>query len=308
MTPAPAVRWREGLLRSGKRELWQRTAVPPGEAWARLGILHGYGDHSGRYREFMAWCAERGVLCQAFDFRGQGRSPGARGYVAGWGDYVADLAAYLAQPVPPEAALAPLFLLGHSHGGLVLAVALERGAVPAGLQGVILSAPHLHTGFPVPRYKVRLAGLLDGCLPWLPIASGLRDEWMTRDPEMLEDSRRDPLLVRAATPRWYRGMRAAQEEAMAHASRFRLPLLMLVPCADRVADPARMHDFFHAVGSPDRELLVFEGYQHELLRELGRERVYEAILGWMGRRAGRASTGTAGESGQEAPTTAPARE
>src|SRR5438477_11882791 len=74
-----------------------RTIRPASTAWARLGIVHGYGDHSGRYLHFMNWLAQRGVACHTFDFRGHGRSGGRRGYVARWQEFIHDLRAFLSQ-------------------------------------------------------------------------------------------------------------------------------------------------------------------------------------------------------------------
>src|SRR5688500_3489789 len=90
---------------------------------ARLAEVHGYGDHAGRYWELMTWLASRGVACHAFDFRGHGRSTGRRGFVRRWDEHLDDLRAFLDLPAlrhdsPGDP---PLFVLGHSHGGLVVA-------------------------------------------------------------------------------------------------------------------------------------------------------------------------------------------
>src|SRR3954468_14516314 len=79
-------------------QLFRRGVTPadPGHSTARLALLHGYGDHSGRYLHFMRWLAGRGVACHSFDFRGHGRSPGLPVYVRRWDEYLDDLAAFLA--------------------------------------------------------------------------------------------------------------------------------------------------------------------------------------------------------------------
>src|SRR5215213_6770385 len=97
--------------------LFRRWARPGGVAWARLALLHGYGDHSGRYVHFMQWLALRGVEVHALDFRGHGRSQGPRAHVRQWEDYLDDLAAFLdLDPLRIASERPPLFVLGHSHG------------------------------------------------------------------------------------------------------------------------------------------------------------------------------------------------
>src|SRR5688500_19660371 len=108
----------------GGHMLYRCSVVPaePALAAARLAVVHGYGDHAGRYVELMTWLAGRGVGCHAFDFRGHGRSTGRRGFVRRWEEHLDDLRAFLDLPElrhdsPGDP---PLFVLGHSHGGLVV--------------------------------------------------------------------------------------------------------------------------------------------------------------------------------------------
>src|SRR5437764_15326991 len=89
------VRVQEEPFPCGELALYRRRVEPEGGAWAELGILHGYGEHSGRYAEFMRWMAERGVACRALDFRGHGLAKGRRGFVTDWDDYLADVSAFL---------------------------------------------------------------------------------------------------------------------------------------------------------------------------------------------------------------------
>ncbi|HEU4751786.1 MAG TPA: alpha/beta hydrolase, partial [Armatimonadota bacterium] len=220
----------------GRPSLFRRTVRPAGPAWARVGVLHGYGDHGGRYGHFMRWLAERGVACHAVDFRGHGNAGGRRGFVSRWEEFLEDLREFLAcDPVAAEFPETPLFLVGHSHGGLVLAAAGEAGL--DGVAGCVFSAPYLRGKMRVPGYKTLAARVLDPVLPWLRISNGLRSDWMSSDPEMLEETGRDPLVLHTATPRWYLTCLRAQAEVLQRAPRFRQPLLMLVPEADPVADP-----------------------------------------------------------------------
>ena len=119
------------------------VATPAGKPIARLAILHGYGDHAGRYSHFMQWLAEHGIASYAVDFRGHGRSAGKPGFVHRWDDYLTDLRAFLAiDELSTANDLAPLFLLAHSHCALVAINAAYNGMLNH-CRGVILSAPYL---------------------------------------------------------------------------------------------------------------------------------------------------------------------
>src|SRR5258706_12146812 len=127
----------EKFIPGGAGKLFYRSVTPAGIAWARLALLHGYGDHCGRYLHFFRWLAERGVACHAIDFRGHGGSEGKRGFVRRWEEFLDDADALMEQAGFKSADGPPVFMLGHSHGGLVLAKAGMGGM--AGVAGTIFS-------------------------------------------------------------------------------------------------------------------------------------------------------------------------
>ncbi|HEY2584708.1 MAG TPA: alpha/beta hydrolase [Tepidisphaeraceae bacterium] len=262
--------------------LYRRIARPTNRAVARLSIVHGYGDHSGRYAHFMQWMALRGVACGAVDLRGQGAADGRRGFVRRWEDYLDDVRAFLSLPAPGETEAAPRFILGHSHGGLVVAAAGEAGLLEtAGIRGVVLTSPFLQSRMELPRVKVVLGRLVGLAIPWLPVSTGLNAEWMSSDSEMVEQTRNDPLCARVATPRWYAGQLRAQQRVMENAASFRLPLLVLAAGADPIAEPAAAERFVQRVGSAEKAFRILPGLLHELLRERGREQIFQEILTWV---------------------------
>jgi alpha-beta hydrolase superfamily lysophospholipase len=198
-----------------------------------------------------------------------------------------DLDAFLTQPGLHQPAIGPsappLFVLGHSHGGLVVAAdgVTRRSLARHDVRGVILSAPYLVNAFPVPRHKAVAARIANVVFPWLRIRSGVEPGMMSSDPDRVDDSRNDPLLLRCATPRWYLTHRAVQGDVLARAGEFSLPLLVLQGDADPIANPDGARAFYSAVGARDKELIVYPGFRHEVLRESGRERVYRDVLGWI---------------------------
>jgi len=281
MTTLQAARVDEGTFQGASGELHRRSVLPAARPWAHLGVLHGYGEHCGRHGAFMEWLAERGVACHALDFCGHGRSPGRRGFVQRWEQYLEDVSAFLALDHLSSRSRgdAPLFMLGHSHGGLVLACAGIRGL--PGVSGCILSSPYLRLRMPVPAYKILLARMADPFVPWLALPSGVKSEWMSSDEAMVHESRGDPLVFRTATPRWYLGALRAQAEALERAGDFRLPLLVLGGGADPVADPGIIQQFHDRAGSADKALRIYPDHLHEILRESGREAIFAEIQQWL---------------------------
>ena len=271
----------EGPLEGPAEALYRRSIEPDGNAVARLAIVHGYGDHCGRFLHFMRWMASRGVACHGVDLRGQGLAQGRRGYVRKWDDYLDDLETFLAS-ISSTPAAAPLFVLGHSHGGLVVGAAGESGLLrAAGARGVVLTSPYLRSRMKVPRSKVLLGRLAGLFVPWLPVGTGLQGEWMSSDPAMIEESRTDALCTHVATPRWYLGQLGAQKRVMENAAEFKLPLLVLGAGADPIADTSAAEEFTARAGSSDKACRVYPGLLHEILREKTREAVFEDILHWL---------------------------
>ena len=272
----------EGPVAGSGVTLYRRSFHPRGQSWARLAIVHGYGDHSGRHVHFMHWLAGRGVACEAVDLRGQGAASGRRGYVRRWEDYLQDVRTLLALPAAAGQEDLPLFVLGHSHGGLIVAAAgIDGPLAQFNVQGCILSAPFFRSRLPAPRKNLLLARLLNPIAPWFGVRTGLLPQWMSSDPAMVCLDQDDPLRCLVATPRWYLGLLRVQRQVMERAERFRLPLLMLIAGADPIADPAAEEQFFQNAGSGDKSRRVYPDHRHEPLREVSRESVFEDVLAWL---------------------------
>lgn len=258
---------------------------------AKLVIIHGYGDHGGRYRDLMLALAAAGISSHAVDLRGQGRSTGPRSAVRHWDDYLYDISTLMtSQHLGGDT---PTFVLGHSHGGLIAAVAAKRQLItptptvpqyPLTIRGVILASPFFAPAFTIPLWKLALARVANILAPDLRIRSGLKGIPMCRDPALQVETQNDPLICRTATPRWFLGATDAQQEVLTLADQISLPLLLLIGTGDTVADPAAMRLFFARAGSADKTKLEYPGLLHELHRELERQTVVNDILSWIQKR------------------------
>lgn len=264
----------DGLLLT--RQVWR----PPGGAAAALAVVHGYGEHAGRYRELAVELAERGYSLYVYDLRGHGRSAGRRGHISRFSDYLDDTAVYL-RTVGLEEEGRPLFLLGHSLGGLIAAAFVEERS-DAGLAGLVLSAPFLRLAIPVPPMRLHAARLLSRVAPTLNIGNPLDAAALSHDQAVVAAYRVDPLNHHVATARWAAEVLDAQLAALAAAPRIAPPLLVMYGEADAVTDPAAAHQLFAAAASPDKTEHAYPGYFHEIFNESGRGGPIGDLTSWLG--------------------------
>lgn len=243
-----------------------------------LTIVHGYGEHARRYGEFAGWLAERGWNVAALDLRGHGASGGRRGHIASFQQYLDDLDAFRAV-IQREVNAAADAILGHSLGGLIAVRYLEERST--GIEAAVLSSPALELALRVPPWKRALARWASRLTPWLSLPSGIAPEHLSHDPGVVDAYRRDPLVHRVATARWFIETLAAQRAAMARAGAIAIPLLVIVGDADPMVSSEAIQQFVERCGSRRKKLVVYEGFYHEPLNELGRERVWEEVLRWL---------------------------
>jgi alpha-beta hydrolase superfamily lysophospholipase len=272
----------DGFLNSADhlRLYWQRYT--PKGARATVLVLHGGGDHSGRYPALTTALVRAGFQVAFLDFRGHGQSDGRRWHVDLFADYLHDVDAFVAKLSQDGIAGESLFVLGHSQGGLIAALwAMNRGSV---LSGLVLSAPWFRLARPPHPLKLLAAKVIGTFAPGMPLDAGLDLSQLTSDPEMQRWTARDPLYRRKATPRWFHEASRAQREALRRAAELRAPLLVLAPGADSIADAGAARAFFDATAATDKKLVAFEGFRHELFNEARREEPIGEVVAWLSAR------------------------
>lgn len=244
---------------------------------ARIVVVHGYAEHRGRYVALASQLFDAGFACHLFDLRGHGESGGAPAHVERFDDYVDDLA-LVVDRVRAESAPVPLFLVGHSLGGLIaLMYVLRRD----GIDGVAVSSPFLQPAFEVSAAKKILAAVASRVVPSMALASPLAPESLSRDQRVVDAYESDPLVHRTTTPRWFVEVQQAQRELGERAPSIRLPLLMLLGEEDAIADHRLASDVFDRIGSADKTLHAYPGLRHEVFNELEREKVIADLLAWL---------------------------
>lgn len=252
------------------------------EPRAALLVAHGLGEHAGRYATLAADLAVRGVSVYAPDHRGHGRSPGARGHVGRFAELVDDFEAFrrhVAAALPPGF---PVFLLGHSLGGLVALRHLEEHP-DAGYAGAVLSAPLLGVALRPPAWKTSLAGLLSRLAPALRLGSGIDAADLSTDEAVVAAYRADPLVHPWITSRLYTEIQAAMRLAVERRDRIRAPLLFVVPGDDRIVLAGATEAFARGLAR-GAEVRRFPGFRHESLNERERAAVVAEIAEWMAER------------------------
>ena len=273
------IRYETGDLAAadGMRLVWQSWS-PEDEAVAVLAVVHGFGEHGGRYGFLVDDMAPRGYAVFTFDLRGHGRSPGRRGHVDRFDDYLADVRTFLTE-VRRARPGTPVVLLGHSMGGLIVAALAEQG--DPGLAGVVLSSPFLGMRLAVPPLQVKAARVLSRVAPTLRMNNPLRNEQLSHDPVVVAAAGADPLNHREATVRWAAEILTAQRAVVGAADQLRLPLLLLYADADPIADPLASEKLFDRASCTDKERHCYAGYYHELFNEVGRAAVFEDLAAWL---------------------------
>jgi alpha-beta hydrolase superfamily lysophospholipase len=248
---------------------------------ATLAVVHGFGEHSGRYGNVVDWFVPKGYAVHAFDLRGHGRSPGQRGYVNRFSDYTGDVRAFLAVASREEPGR-PVFLVGHSMGGpIVLNTVLHD---PSGLAGVVASGALL-AQLPVSPGLTLLAKVMSRIRPNFTAKAGPKSgpdvATLSRDPAVIKAYLDDPLVHGLGTARLGTELTAAIDWTQAHAADLALPLLMVHGGADRLCLPEGSRTFFDHVTFADKERREYEGYYHEVFNEVGKEQVLADVEAWI---------------------------
>jgi alpha-beta hydrolase superfamily lysophospholipase len=255
-----------------------RRRQADGKRRAACIFLHGFGDHSGRYAKEADWLASLGIATFALDQRGSGRTPGARGHVSRFAQYLGDLVG-LRRLVAAEAP-GKLILFGHSHGGLIVLRYLE--SAPTGIAGAIVTCPLVAVAMSAPRWKILLARVLADLLPSLPIPTGLVLADLSHDPAVVEAARRDEDSHQVMSPRAYRELLAAQAMLPLEAARIAVPLFFGLAGDDRIVSTPAARAFAASLAG-DVTVKVYAGLFHEILKEPRGAEVLADIAPWVDR-------------------------
>ena len=235
--------------------LFAQSWQPKNQTKAVVCLVHGMGEHSGRYSHVADQITQAGYSLIAFDLRGHGQSEGPRGHTPSYEALLQDISSLL-EVANKKFPQLPSFLYGHSLGGnLVLNYVLRR---QSHLKGVIATDPWFRLAFEPPRFKIILAQITNYIWPSFSQKNGLDTKVLSRDPEVVRAYENDQLVHDHISARMFIGVYQAGQWALKHASEFPLPLLLMHGGEDKIISVEASREFanritknFTLVASPD---------------------------------------------------------
>jgi acylglycerol lipase len=259
-------------------DIYYQAWLPTGKVKAVLLITHGLGEHSGRYLNVVNRFVPLGYAVYAFDHIGHGKSGGEREMVKRFEDYTDTLTIYY-DMVKGWQSGKPIFLLGHSLGGLTAAYYLLDHQ--AKFQGAVISAPLIKAGANVSQGTIIMGKILSVLVPaagLLPLDPNL----ISKDPEVVKAYVNDPLVFHKKIPaRVAAEMLKAMIRVTAEAEKITLPFIALQGSEDKLVDPTSAQMLFDRAGSKDKAIKVYEGFYHEVFNEPERARVLKDVETWL---------------------------
>ncbi|MDA8440936.1 MAG: lysophospholipase [Peptococcaceae bacterium] len=253
-------------------QLWQ----PEGEPKGVICLVHGIGEHSGRYADLVSALTRASFVVLSSDLRGHGKSSGKRGHIPAYSVLMDDLELLLnkgALLAPKQ----PLFLYGHSMGGnLVLNYALRRNPT---LAGVIATGPWLKLAFAPSPVKVVLVRLMAKLYPSFTQSTGLDAKGLSHDLKVVAAYELDPRVHDQISARLFSACNSAGLWALKHASDFTLPLLLMHGKEDPVTSWQASTTF--AQTAANCTLKIWDGMYHEIHNEPDKEEVFAYAIAWL---------------------------
>lgn len=240
-------------------------------------LVHGIGEHSGRYAHLASFLNQAGYEMIGFDLRGHGRSGGQRGHIPAFDSFMDDIELILSrayQLCPGK----PLFLYGHSLGGnLVINYLLRRSP---SLAGAVATGPALRIAFEPPAAKVALGRFMNNLLPKFSQTTGLDVAAISRQASVVQAYVNDPLVHDRISARLFVDTLDAGYWALAHASELKIPLLLMHGSVDRLTSPKASQEFADRAGS-FCSLKIWDGLYHEIHNEPEQGQVFEYLQIWL---------------------------
>ena len=250
--------------------------LPEGPAKAIVLLVHGLGEHMGRYQHVAFALQQAGYAVVGYDHVGHGLSSGKRGDIDTPHQLVEHVQRMVSDITSEHPAL-PLVLLGHSMGGLV--VQRAAAAHPALADAVVMSSPAL-AAFTNPLQKLLLA-TLPQWLPHLCVDNGLKLEGLARDAQVVRDYKHDRLVHRfisASLAAWI-----VQEgiEAVQQAEAWRVPSLLMYAGQDKLVNPKGSAEFSQRAPADFLQSHCFNVMYHEIFNDPEKQVVLQKLIGWL---------------------------
>jgi len=237
-------------------------------------MLHGYGEHSGRYEKFPGKMGRLDAQFAVMDLRGMGHSEGVRGDIGSFDDYLRDVTAFVEHLRKKHSIPQKFILLGHSLGGLVVTHWAMKNPEPVKL--LVLSAPFLGLRFskiirPLNRLMLLFA-------PGFIYRNPVRSRSLSHDPDEIAAYRKDPLILQHISARLVGELSGCMELLRKRpVLSVPFPVHLLVVGDERIVDPVRVRIFFDRLVAPRKERTIFEGFFHEIFNERDQQKAFNVL-------------------------------
>ncbi len=267
------------ITTSDQTELFVRDWLLPDETEKRGAILiiHGLGEHCGRYEQLAGVLNSSGFAVRGFDHRGHGKSPGNRGEIPHKDSLLEDTKLVFEDFA--ETAGEKIFLLGHSMGGGIAANLVARNFLKP--HGLVLSSPALTAKLTFSQQMQLKAG--NALSPNLAVANNLAIDFLSHDAQVVENYKNDPLVHNKITPRLGKFILDAGKESIEAAKNWRIPTLLMVAGQDRLVDAEGAKQFFAKSPKDLVKMHFYDNLYHEIFNETAeeREKVFNDLKAWL---------------------------
>jgi alpha-beta hydrolase superfamily lysophospholipase len=262
---------------TGKMKIFTRTWLPENiEPRANIILIHGIGEHSGRYEHVAEFFTSAGFAIYAFDQIGHGKSDGKRGVESY--QQVYDIITNLKYRIKAKQPDLPIILYGHSMGGaIVLSYGLNH---PEGLKGVIATSPAVGMADPMPDKTIQFMKILKKIIPNFTIVNGLNLSGLSQDPEIAEKYSTDPLVHNRVSLRLGLDLIQTGRDLLANTMVYPLPLLVLQGDRDLLVNPAATDEFSRKIHGRITYKQIAGGF-HELHNEPDKNEILHGIIAWI---------------------------
>ncbi|MBG0771529.1 MAG: alpha/beta hydrolase [Anaerolineaceae bacterium] len=262
----------DGLTLLGR--VWQTTGTPKGI----INLVHGLGEHSGRYAHIAEAFTKSGYNLISFDLRGHGLSEGKKGHTPDYEHIMDDVALFMQKSNDFFGKDHPNFLYGHSLGGtIVLNYALRRKPE---LAGVISTDPALRLSFEPPKIKLMLGKVMADLMPSFSMTNSMDYDALSRDAAIVQAYKDDVLVHYMISAKLVMELFNSGKYAMEHAKDWSLPLLLMHGSDDRISSCQASEEFAKLAGD-SVTFRKWEGYYHEIHNDIGKEEVITCMIEWL---------------------------
>ena len=252
--------------------------LPEENIKAVLLVVHGLGEHCGRYMNVVNHFVPLGYAVYGLDHIGHGKSEGTREFVESFDDFTDTLAIFY-NMIAEWQANKPLFLLGHSMGGAIASYYLLDHQ--ADFKGAILSAPAVKVGDNISQVTITMGKLLSRVAPNMGLLA-LDVNGISRDPDVVEAYINDPLVFHGKTPARLAGeLLSAIQRITAEAGKITLPIIIVQGAEDILVDPAGAQMLYDKANCADKTLKIYDELYHEVFNEPERDLVLKDVEDWL---------------------------